>query len=196
MNWWTDNLFTMVDVETTSSNPYNAGITSVGLVTFTMKGNELLRKAHFVVRDWDLDLTRSVVHKHTSAWRAINHVDTRERRAVVNGEAFECKNSAHLCDKIKDYFKPCNMDEHIIVANHPEFDISILNRYFYAQNGFDSEAFAETPWRYYNVYDLGSLMKGLGYDKRELLKELGIKTTHCALQDAIDQMLVLQTAYR
>lgn len=199
-NFFFDNMFTMVDLETTSSNPLDACITSIGFLTFSIRRNgEVVEidKAYGVVEKMSSmhkERVRGVYNAKTARWRDENGVTCAEREALLLATTDRLYTAVDIVMYIEDYFNA--NPETIPVANHPEFDMSIMARYLYADIGFNTRKPFKLPWKYFAVENMGSLIRGLGYDKSAIRKELNITTSHSAIDDCCTQAAILAEAVK
>ncbi len=214
LDWWTGKTFVMTDLETTSVNAYNAGITSLGMHAFRFDIDEdtgglvkqdvydLYAATEPEFLDMHLDSARGVLHTGTLRWRNSQPeggLSATEKKHLIEDKAIGFDTVTALLSLVDDYFKEIKEqsigDVHVI-SNHTEFDISILQRYYYSSYSFHPDADVVLPWGFRAVHNMQDLIIGLGYDKSEIRKELGITTSHSALDDCHTQTDILECALR
>jgi len=182
----------MLDIETSGVSIFKNYITSICLVQFSPINGAVIDKLHF--RFTGIPADRTIDNEE---WRKENHVDEMEARLMK----FSIYDGLVAVGK---FLTDNTSKEPIIIANHPEFDIAFLIGYYERHS-------LTIPWKYSNVYDLGSFILGSGADKKSLytyllrserwerVKNLYFENKdipHDAFYDCVLQIELLMESYR
>jgi len=193
-DFWCTNTFIMIDLETTSANPQEAAITSIAMrpFNFTVTEGECLSVlAKGVIGVCGLPVKEEMTLVNAKYQQAC--MDFRDKHKITATEVkliaqapsvsyIHITPTAELITNMVVVMCKKYPNAHI-VANHLEFDITILTRYFNALG-------KKVPWRYNRVLDLGSLILGLGKHKNDYHTQ----ATHNAMEDCERQIDMLAWA--
>lgn len=189
-----DNLF-MIDIETDGLSPSVNHITSICVQKFTMDKGIIGAPIHVAIDTAFGGISRYADLK-TLQWREEHKTDNGESKLTAVSflefyEMFSMLTQSHG-------IKTCHF-----FANHPEFDIAYIKSY-------TEQAFRKICWHYQNIWDLESLIKGLGVNRkwnREAMKLSafwgkllddnfnGKEQPHNAHYDCVYQIELLRHAY-
>lgn len=149
-----ESLF-MIDIETDGLEPTENSITSICITNFCTTGL-YIDKIHLRIKD---RYQSRIPNAKTVEWRWENNV-TNFEASIPAFTAFEA------LQLISQFMQKYSQDkEPVLISNHAEFDVAFLKGYYAIEC-------LPLPWKYYNIYDMGSMIKALGKDKREVKKEV------------------------
>lgn len=177
------NKILMLDLETTSLNVFDAKIWEVGAVLVSFPHFKVIEAYEYTVgvlpEDWDEETLEWA--KKTYPPHIVELATSSPLGMVKPAEDFI------------SWVERLDLKRTIIMCNHPEYDISVLKANL--PTGY------KLPWSHRNVQDLQSVIWGLVHYNSSIFMSLsdalknGSKTSHRAVQDCLDQIEWLQSAF-
>lgn len=177
------NKILMIDLETTSLNVFEAKIWEVGAVLVSFPHFKVIEAYEYTcpvpLVDWD---------DSTAIWATKTYPEHVLNQAMGNP-----KGQVSPAEDFISWVERLDLKRTIIMANHPEYDISVLKSNL--PTGY------KLPWSHRNVQDLQSVIWGLVHYNSGIFKSLSdaqknaSKTSHRAVQDCLDQIEWLQSAF-
>lgn len=169
----------VVDIETLGVNPH-APVLSIGIALlrddYTIRSNEVL--------EFGIDL-KAYEHSDSVFIADQSTLDwwDKQEGSKAYKQAFSGQLSIETaCQSVREFYIKHKCRE--IWANHPHFDIVILEHLF-------QQCKVETPWRYYEVYDVATLVKPFLTDNKKKEFKTGL-VEHIGYHDAWYEAKCLQ----
>lgn len=145
----------MIDIETDGLDACNNHMTSVCMQEFDFEHGVSRYATHFRIAAL---ITDRYGDSATIQWRTENAVNEFE----MNLPAFHPHEGLQF---LKEYCRVDEQQQLHLFANHPEFDIAFLKSYC-------SDNSMEPFWKYSNIWDLGSLIRGMRVNRQEIKEGL------------------------
>lgn len=172
----------MLDLETLNVTP-DCVVLSIGAVRFDPKGTGIAEKLELkpTVEDQTEIYNRSISEDTIRWWS--------EQKPEALNEAFSDSGRLPFAECMEILYKFC-WNRRAVWSNGAPFDLVVMEHAWRQTSTRPNPI----PWPFWTMRDTRTLYEIAGVNLKN--KKYGTKTTHCAVEDAVHQAIVVQDAYK